>query len=91
LYQNTSRLEFDYGFGKNRKSIWLDEVDLSSDYYKALIGFHTFTGNDYVSAFFKKGKSLCWKTLLKKELKRDSKIIATIDSAQPERITTIIC
>lgn len=29
----------------------------------ALIGFHAFTGNDYVSAFFQKGKATCWNIL----------------------------
>ena len=32
---------------------------------KCLIGFHAFTGNDYVSSFFRKGKSECWKVVQK--------------------------
>ena len=28
-----------------------------------LIGFHAFTGNDYVSSFFRKGKSTCYKVM----------------------------
>jgi hypothetical protein len=26
-------------------------------------GFHAFTGNDYVSSFFRKGKQVCWKNM----------------------------
>ena len=25
-------------------------------------GFHSFTGSDFTSSFFNKGKSSCWKT-----------------------------
>ena len=27
------------------------------------MGFHAFTGNDYVSCFFTKGKKTCWKKI----------------------------
>jgi hypothetical protein len=62
-----SRIKFDYGNGTNRKALWLDEIDMARDQCDALIGFHAFTGNDYVSAFFRKGKSLCWKTMIKND------------------------
>lgn len=65
IVNERSRLKFDYGSGTNRKAIWLDEVEIPSDHCNALIGFHAFTGNDYVSSFFRKGKSLCWKTMIK--------------------------
>ena len=29
------------------------------------MGFHSFTGNDYCSAFFGKGKQTCWKIMIK--------------------------
>ena len=48
-----SRVKFDYGNGSNRKEIWLDQINLRADRRQALIGFHSFTGNDYVSAFFR--------------------------------------
>ena len=41
----------DYGNRKNRKSVWLNSVDLDDNIRAALIGFHTFIGNDYVSSF----------------------------------------
>ena len=37
---------------------------MSTEEKAVLIGFHAFTGNDYVSAFFKKGKGACWKILV---------------------------
>ena len=30
--------------------------------------FHSFTCNDYVSAFFRKGKSVCWEMMIKNDL-----------------------
>ena len=41
----------------------LSDVELSTEEKKALIDFHAFTGNDYVSFFFGKGKLKCWKVL----------------------------
>ena len=32
---------------------------------KCFIGFHAFTGNDYISSFFRKGKTACWKIVEK--------------------------
>ena len=34
---------------------------------KPVIGFDAFTGNDYVSSFFQKGKTMCWKTMKKNQ------------------------
>ena len=42
-----NRIKMDYGNGKNRKGVWLDEIDLPANQCDALIGFHSFTGNDY--------------------------------------------
>ena len=36
---------------------------MTEDQKLSLIGFHAFTGNDYNSSFFRKGKQLCWKVL----------------------------
>ena len=63
-----SRVKFDYGNGSNRKEIWLDQINLRADRCQALIGFHSFTGNDYVSAFFCKGMGVCWKKMRKNDL-----------------------
>ena len=55
------RVLVDYGNGKNRKGVWLNSIDLDDNIRAALIGFHTFTGNDYVSSFFQRGKQGCFK------------------------------
>ena len=49
----------DYGSGKSRGILQLSLVDMSDEYKKALIGFHSFTENDYVSSFFQKSKIHC--------------------------------
>ena len=59
------RIYIDFGNGKSRKILHLDSVDMNSDLKSALTGFHTFTGNDYLSCIFRKSKKLCWKALLK--------------------------
>ncbi len=43
----------------------LSDVDMAEEEKAALIGFHAFTGNDYISAFFNKGKNTCWTVLQK--------------------------
>ena len=53
----------DYGNGKNRKGVWLNSVDLDDNIRAALIGFQAFTGNEYVSSFFKRGKQSCFKVM----------------------------
>ena len=63
-----SRVKFDYGNGSNRKEIWLDQINPRADRRQALIGFHSFTGNDYMSAFFRKGKSVFWEMMIKNDL-----------------------
>ena len=56
LPDNQYSVYLDYGNGKNRKGLWLSHIDLSDDIKKCLLGFHAFTGNDYISSFFRKGK-----------------------------------
>ena len=34
---------------------------------KVLVGFHSFTGNDYIPAIFTKGKKHCWSTMKSNE------------------------
>ena len=46
----------------------LDQINLRRYRRQALIVFHSFTGNDYVSAFFLKGKDVCWKMMIKNDL-----------------------
>ena len=59
------KIYLDYGTGLTRKGLWLSNVVKSESKLKAVIGFHAFTGNDYISSFFRKGKPTCWKILEK--------------------------
>ena len=61
------RVLIDSGNGDQRRIIWLDSIELNEKQEKALIGFHAFSGNDYISAFFRKGKQICWKKMLESE------------------------
>ena len=61
-FQN--RVYYDVGSGKNRKGEWLSDYHLDEAHKQALVGFHAFTGNDYVSCFFRKGKKLCWNLMV---------------------------
>ena len=63
LYDYKERIVLDNGVGNSRKLIWLGSIDISSSTRNSLLGFHAFTGNDYVSSLFRKGKSVCWKVL----------------------------
>ena len=50
MFQDESdRIYLDYGTGKLRKVIKLSDIDMDTDKKTALIGFHAFTRNDYVS------------------------------------------
>eukprot|EP00111_Clytia_hemisphaerica_P022210 TCONS_00065262-protein len=60
LLGGNSRVLVDTGNGDSRKKVWLDSISLTSEQQNALIGFHAFTGNDYVSCFFRKSKQICW-------------------------------
>ena len=63
LLEEQTRCFLDTGSGNNRKGLWLSDVDMSKDLKQALIGFHSFTGNDYTSSFFRKVKVACWKVV----------------------------
>ena len=52
LLNNADRVFLDYGTGIHRKGMWLSDVDMPESEKKCLIGFHAFTGNDYISSFF---------------------------------------
>ena len=65
LLNNADRVFLDYGTGIHRKGMWLSDVDMPESEKKCLIGFHAFTGNDYISSFFRKGKTACWKIVEK--------------------------
>ena len=67
LISTPNRVFYDYGAGKNRKCICLNECHVPRDEKEALIGFYAVTGNDYRSAFFGKEKQKCWKVMLNRE------------------------
>ena len=57
------RIFIDNGTGRNRKILKLCACELSQEQKKALLRLHSFSGNDYVSCIFRKGKQLCWKNV----------------------------
>ena len=61
--EKADRVYLDYGTGKSRKILKLSLVDIPDYLRAALVGFHAFTGNDYVSAIFWKSKRVCWKLI----------------------------
>ena len=67
LYSHKTRILLDNSSGKEQKSVWLGAVELFQQRSTSLIGLHAFSGNDYVSSFFKKGKDQFWKLLEKFE------------------------
>ena len=66
LQEYRDRIMLDDGSGKSRRTVKLNDVDLDEDVIGALIGFHAFTGNDYCSSFFRKGKETCFKVMQRK-------------------------
>ena len=67
MLPHPDRVYYDSGVGKNRICVRLSDFDVPDAEKKTLIGFHAVTGNDYVSAFFGKGKSKCWKMMKTRE------------------------
>ena len=58
------RILVNNGTGKARKIIDMSTSPLSLAKRKALAGMHAFSGNDYISSFFRKGKLLVWKKIM---------------------------
>ena len=54
LYITVIELSLNLNKRRNRKTVQLSDVDMPTE--ASLIGSHVFTGNDYISAFFKKEK-----------------------------------
>ena len=50
---------------KGRRQVRLSDIDIDGEIIDSLIGFHSFTGNDFCSSFFRKGKETCFKTMLR--------------------------
>ena len=68
ITEHQDRVYFDYASGKNRKGTWLNAIIMKDCERKALIGFHLFSGNDYISAFFHKGKKCSWKVMTNNDI-----------------------
>lgn len=60
------RVLVDNGTGKSRKIIDISSSTLPNIQKQALIDIHAFSGNDYVSSFFRKGKIAFWNAMLKR-------------------------
>ena len=56
-----TKILIDIGTVKQRKIINMTSSTLEIEKKKALLGLHSFSGNDYVSSFFKRGKQAFWK------------------------------
>ena len=67
ITEHQHRVYCDYGSGKNRKATWLNATSIKDYEGDMLIGFHSLSGNDYISALFRKGKTSCWKLVIKNE------------------------
>ena len=61
------QIYIDSGTGLHRKGIKVSDIEMSTERKRCLSGFHAFTGNDYISSFFRKAKAACWKVLEKNE------------------------
>lgn len=63
---NDIHVLIDNGTGKSRTILDTTSSTLDENKRNALLGLHAFSGNDYVSGFFRKGKVAFWKTMMKK-------------------------
>ena len=62
--EDAGRIYIDYGTGKSRNVLQLSMVDMPDTLKSALIGFHTFPGNYYISSIFESQSVFCgrrWK------------------------------
>ena len=67
LYNFKEHVVIDNGYSQSRKCIDLRSLQSSECKYSAMLGLHAFTGNDYLSSFFRKRKERCWKLMQKYE------------------------
>ena len=61
----SERIYIDFGTGKSRKIFKLSSIDTSEELKSALLGFHAFTGNVFISPIFSKSKKVCRKAVTK--------------------------
>ena len=65
IIEEQSQVYLEFGVGLNRKGLFSPDIEMEDGLKKCLKGFHALTGNDYVSSFFRKGKSEFWKVVQK--------------------------
>ena len=65
LYNFIEHVVIDNGSGQSRKCIDLKSLQSSECKYSAMLGLHAFTGNEYLSSFFRKRKERCWEFMQK--------------------------
>ena len=58
----------DNGTGKARHLLHLNACDLNNKQALTWIGLHAYSGNDYISSFLRRGKTVCWKAVKDNEL-----------------------
>ena len=63
---NDSHVLIENGTAKSRKIFDATSSTLDDNKRNALLGLHAFSGNDYVSGLFRRGKVAFWKTIVKK-------------------------
>ena len=63
LYIYKEKIHLDNGTGVSRNNIWLGALQFKDEILNALIGFHSFTGNDCVSSFLEKANKHAGKSL----------------------------
>ena len=95
LFDSKEKLFLDSGRSDNRRLIHLETLNLPDEYRTALLGYHAFTGNDYDSSFFTKGKKKCW-SKLKEDLKfvqcfSDLGSMETLSENQFQTIEEYVC
>ena len=76
LISDLTNLFMDYGNGKNRKRLSLGEIRLQSE-KEALIGFHSFTGNDYIPLYSERARSIVGR--LQKAVKPFSRLSVNLE------------
>ena len=75
------------GCSSNTEHYKLSDFEIDVECTSALLGLHAFTGNDYVSSFFRKGKEKCWKVM-----RRSRKFEDTFGKLGKEReLTNELC
>ena len=65
----SERIYINFGTGKSLKIFKLSSNDMCEELKSALLGFHAFTGNDYLSSIFGKSRKICWKAARKAVIK----------------------